>query len=76
MGPKQVLSGWDGGELVNNENKRVLHIPQRYRTGASPSNCLVSYLGHSSEIQLVYTTGDWTEIITSSTFYKVTVIKK
>ena len=32
----------------SNGNKRVLHIPQSSSiTGASPSDCLVSYPGHS-----------------------------
>ena len=32
----------------SNGNEGVLHIPQSYSiTGASPSDCLVSYLGHS-----------------------------
>ena len=58
------LSGpWSDG------NKGVLHIPQSSSiTGASPSDCLVSYpersLGESypsTEMQLVYSTtlGDW-----------------
>ena len=45
----------------NNVNEGVLHIPQRSRIGALPSDSLVSYPGHSSaesyltvEIQLVY----------------------
>ena len=34
----------------NDENKEVLHIPQSSSiTGASPSDCLVSYPGHSLE---------------------------
>ena len=43
-------------------NKRIIHIPKRSRiTGTSPSDCLVSYLGHwlrksypSAEIYSVY----------------------
>ena len=31
----------------SNINKGVLHIPQSYRAGTSPSDGLVSYLGHS-----------------------------
>ena len=31
----------------NNSNEGVFHILQSSRTGASPSNCLVSYPGHS-----------------------------
>ena len=31
----------------NNSNQGVLHIPQSSRTGASPSDCLASYPGHS-----------------------------
>ena len=51
-----------------NHNERVLHIPQSSRTGASTSNGLVSYAGHSlrvsyspAEMQLVYSTvlADW-----------------
>ena len=44
-------------------NKRALHIPQSSSiTGVSPSDCLVSYPGHSldvrgsAEVQLVYST--------------------
>ena len=44
--------------------KGVLHIPQNSRfTGASPSDCLMSYVGHSfseshssAEMPLVYST--------------------
>ena len=53
----------------SNGNKGVLHIPQSSSiTGTSPSNCLVSYPGHSmvgsypsAEKQLVYSTApaDW-----------------
>ena len=31
--------------LGSNGNKRVLHIPQSSRAGASPSDCLMSYVG-------------------------------
>ena len=51
---------------VDQGNERVLYIPQSYGiTGASPSDCLVSYPGHyfkvgdlpaSAEMQLVYST--------------------
>ena len=48
----------------SNGNKGVLHTPHSPRTGASPSNCLVSYQGHSvvegtyssAEMQWVYST--------------------
>ena len=42
-------------------NENVFHIPQSTRTGALPSDCLVSYPGHSlmdfypsSEMKLIY----------------------
>ncbi len=46
----------------SNGNEGVLYIPQRSRTEASPSDCLVSYSGYSllgpsypsAEIQLAY----------------------
>ena len=50
-------------------NEGVLHIPQSFRTGASPSDGLVSYPGHSlgesypsTEMQLVYSAApaNWT----------------
>ena len=46
----------------SNGNEEVLHIPQSSSiTGTSPSDCLVSYLGHSSypsaEVQSVYFSG-------------------
>ena len=56
--PSQILSGSNG-------NEGVLHIPQRSSiTGTSPSNCSMSYLGHSlgrvfypsTEVQSVYST--------------------
>ena len=61
--PGQSGSGSDG-------NEGVLYIPQGYNiTGTSPSDCLVSYPGHSlgegsypsAEKQLVYspTPADW-----------------
>ena len=31
-------------------NKEVLHTPQSSRTRSSPSDCLMSYLGHSLEM--------------------------
>ena len=53
----------------SNGNERVLHIPQSSRTRASPSDCLVSYLGHplgrrsysSADMQTGYSTvpADW-----------------
>ena len=54
--------GQSGPESDGNEG--VLHIPQSSCiTGASPSDCLVSYLGHSleefyptAEMQSVYST--------------------
>ena len=57
-------------EPGSDSNEGVLHIPQSSSiTGASPSDCLVSYPGHSLgesyssvEIQSVYSTAlaDWT----------------
>ena len=52
--------GYSGPE--SNGNEGVLHIPQSSSiSGASPSDCLVSYLGHlleefypSAEMQSVY----------------------
>ena len=57
----------------SNGNEGVLLIPQGSRTGASPSDGLVSYLGHllggvsypaDAEMQLVYSTAsaDWAKI--------------
>ena len=53
------------------DNEGVLSIPQSSSiTAASPSDCLISYLGHlfgksypTAEMQLVYSTVpvDWTE---------------
>ena len=53
----------------SNSNKGMLHIPQSPSiAGTSPSDCLVSYPGHSlgesypsAEVQLVYSTApaDW-----------------
>ena len=34
-------------EHGSSDNKEVFHIPQRYRTWASPTNDLMSYLGHT-----------------------------
>ena len=58
--------------LGSNGNKEVFCIPQSSRiTGASPSDCLVSYPGHSlgesypsAEIQLVYSIAqvDWARL--------------
>ena len=63
MGPQQVLSlqvKVNQGVMVM---KEALHIPQSSRTGALPSDGLMSYLGHllgeyypSAEMQLVYST--------------------
>ena len=33
--------------LENDDNEGVLHIPQISKAGASPSDCLMSYLEHS-----------------------------
>ena len=45
---------------VSNGNEEVLYVPQSCRTGASPSDALVSYPGHlsypSAEMQTVYST--------------------
>ena len=53
----------------NNDNKEVLYIPQHSNiTGASPSDCFMSYPGHllgesypSAVMQLVYSaaSADW-----------------
>ena len=50
----------------SNGNEKVLYISQSFNTGASPSDCFVSYPGHllqgvggsypSAEMQLVYST--------------------
>ena len=48
----------------SNDNKRVFHIPQISKAGASPLDCLMSHSGHSlgsecyssTEIQSVYST--------------------
>ena len=60
-----------------NGNEGVLHIPQSFRTGASPSDSLVLYLGHSlgvrsypsAEMQAAYSTvpADWADVIWLST---------
>ena len=51
--------------LRRNSNEKVLHVPQNSRTGASPSDGLVSYPGHllglrvsypSAEMQSAYST--------------------
>ena len=40
--------GWSGPESDGNEG--VFHIPQSFSTtGTSPTDCLVSYAGHSLE---------------------------
>ena len=58
-----IISGWNGPE--SNDNEGVLHILQSCNiTDASPSDCLMSYPGHSlgggfyssAEMQLVYYT--------------------
>ena len=43
-------------EPGSNGNEEILHIPQSSRSRASPSDGLVSYTGHSSEMQLAYST--------------------
>ena len=41
----------------SNGNEGLLHIPQSSKIGVSPSDCLVSYSGHSlAEMQSVYST--------------------
>ena len=54
----------------SNGNKGVLHIPQIAKTGDSPSDCLLSYSGHTlgksyptAEMQSVYSTApsNWAE---------------
>ena len=32
-------------------NERVLYIPQNSRIGATPSDCLISYAGHSFGVE-------------------------
>ncbi len=68
-------------------NEGVLRIPQSSSTaGTSPSDCLVSYLGHSlgggsypsSEVQSVYSTApaDWARLVldkVSSYRYKINI---
>ena len=56
----------------SNGNKGVLHISQSSRTGASSSDCLMSYPGHSvvgsyptAEIQSVYSTAPATWVAES-----------
>ena len=61
---------------VSDVNKGVLHIPQSSSiTGASPSDCLVSYLGHSlgksyssAEKQLVHSMApaEWAKVHSDS----------
>ena len=68
MGPHQVLP-LEVQVTGSNGNEEVLHIPQSFRTGASPSNDFVSYPEHlleersypSAEMQLVYSMvpADW-----------------
>ena len=70
IGPYQVLPRRASVDLSNDGNKGVLHTPQSSSIiGTSPSDCLVSYPGHSlgggsypsAEKQSVYSTGpaDW-----------------
>ena len=47
----------------SHSNDGLLHIPQSSKTGTSPSDCLMSYTGHSlvqsylsAEIQSMYST--------------------
>ena len=68
---RRTLSGAttpDQSGPKNDINKRVLHIPQTFKTGVLPSDSLMSYLGHSlegsypsAEMQLKYsaTLADW-----------------
>ena len=68
----------------SNGNEEVLHIPQSSSiTGVSPSDCFVSYLGHSlgvsylsAEMQSVYSIApaDWAVEIHTVSISKVTVI--
>ena len=50
----------DQSEPWSNSNERALHILQSSRTGASPSDGLVSYPGHLfysfAKVQLAYST--------------------
>ena len=46
MGPEEVLHLWVRVELEVIGNQVVLYIPQTSRTGASPSDFFVPYLGH------------------------------
>ena len=67
----------------SNDNEWVLHIPQISNHGASPSDCLVLYQGHSlagksypyAEIQLVYSAdpNNWTGIRTSDIVTLMTI---
>ena len=64
IGPYQVLPFLTRVDLGANGNEGVLCIPQSSNiTGTSPSDCLVSYPGHtlvgsypSEEVQSVYST--------------------
>ena len=65
----------------SDRNKGVIYIPERSSiTGASPSNCLVSYPGHllresysSAKKQLVYsaTSADWARELKESLYFVV-----
>ena len=57
--------------LRRNGNGGFLHIPKRFRTGASSLNCFVLYPGHSlgesyltAEMQIAYSTAsdDWVQV--------------
>ena len=41
--------GQSGSGSNSNSNEGVLHIPQSSKTGASPSDCFMSYPGHSGK---------------------------
>ena len=45
-GTLSVATTLGQSEPESNGNKGVIHIPQNSKTGASPSDGLMSYLGH------------------------------
>ena len=45
-------------EPGSNSNERVLHIFQKFKTGASPSDCFVSYPGYSLVRRFLFLCGD------------------
>ena len=73
----RILSGSSQSETGNNGYEGVLHIPQSSKTGASPSDDVMSYPEHSmgesytsAVMQTVYFAApiDWTPLILSSLY--------